>query len=106
MQIVIYNFTVAKMRLLWCCAGVFLAFCCLTTAAALAQEQLRGWEWQNPKPQGNLINAIRFLKDKQHGWAVGADGAILRSKNGGFAWKEQRSSANTTLYGLYIKDRS
>ena len=56
--------------------------------------------------KGNLINAIRFAKDKLHGWAVGADGAILRTDNGGFVWKEQRSTANTTLYGLYVKDKS
>ncbi|OLD76236.1 MAG: hypothetical protein AUI33_05005 [Ignavibacteria bacterium 13_1_40CM_2_61_4] len=72
----------------------------------MGQEDLRGWEWQNPRPQGNLINAIRFAKDKRHGWAVGADGAILHTRNGGFEWKEQRAPANTTLYGLYVKDKS
>src|SRR6202171_5168224 len=106
MQIVTCNFTVAKTRPLRRSAIALVSLSCLLIAAAIAQGQLRGWEWQNPKPQGNLINAIRFAKDKRHGWAVGADGAILRTENGGFVWKEQPSSANTTLYGLYVKDKS
>ncbi|MGI9167727.1 MAG: WD40/YVTN/BNR-like repeat-containing protein, partial [Pyrinomonadaceae bacterium] len=57
-------------------------------------------------PQGNSINAVRFAGDKRHGWAVGADGAILRTQNGGFEWEEQESPANTTLYGLYVRDKS
>src|ERR1700687_5218184 len=85
-QIVTCNFTVAKTRPLRRSAIALVSLSCLLIAAAIAQAQLRGWEWQNPKPQGNLINAIRFAKDKQHGWAAGADGAILRTENGGFRW--------------------
>jgi len=45
--------------------------------AMMAQQlQPPGWEWQNPLPQGNTINSIRFAADKKHGWAVGSDGAI------------------------------
>jgi hypothetical protein len=76
------------------------------STSVLGQDQMRGWEWQNPLPQGNSLNAIRFADDKRHGWAVGSDGAILRTVNGGFGWETQKSSANTTLYGLYVKDRS
>ncbi len=52
----------------------------------LAQTSDRGWEWQNPLPQGNSISAIRFADDKLHGWAVGADGVILYTADGGFQW--------------------
>ena len=49
-------------------------------AAHAQQPQPSGWEWQNPLPQGNTINSVRFAADKRHGWAVGSDGAILRTR--------------------------
>ncbi len=70
------------------------------------QPQPSGWEWQNPLPQGNTINCVRFAADKRNGWAVGSDGAILRTRNGGFEWDSQLSPATTTLYGIYVKDKS
>src|SRR2546422_9967747 len=66
-----------------------------------SQSFNRGWEWQNPRPQGNAINAIRFAKDKRHGWAVGSDGVILYSADGGFEWEAQHSRSLTNLNGLY-----
>ena len=83
-----------------------LIMCLLLASAARAQDPARGWQWQNPLPQGNSINSIRFAPDKKHGWAVGANGVVLMTDNGGFEWQEQVSPANTTLYGLYIKDKS
>ena len=70
-----------------------------------AQDPFKGWQWQNPLPQGNSINSIKFATDKRRGWAVGGDGVVLSTNNGGFEWEEQVSTANTTLYSLYIKDR-
>src|SRR5205823_9144304 len=68
--------------------------------------QVRGWLWQNPLPQGNAIYAVRFASDKRHGWAVGSDGAILRTYDGGFEWAAQTAPVVTTLYGLFIKDKN
>src|SRR3712207_2511147 len=79
---------------------VSLGACVLTAAA-----QMRGWLWQNPLPQGNALNTIRFAEDGQRGWAVGADGVILRTDNGGFTWEQQTSPAVATLYGLFVEDR-
>src|SRR5438309_268415 len=72
---------------------------------AMAQSPSRAWEWQNPLPQGNAINAIRFAADKRHGWAIGSDGAILHTNNGGFEWEAQTSPVLTTLNSIYIKDK-
>src|SRR5687767_3705372 len=82
-------------------------FLLLTTfsTVATAQSPARSWRWQNPLPQGNAINAIRFAPDKKHGWAIGSDGAILRTKNGGFEWEPQTSPVLTTLNGLYVKNK-
>ncbi len=91
--------------------AISLAICaCLLIPCALPalaqQIQPTGWEWQNPLPQGNTINSVRFAADKKTGWAIGSNGAILRTRNGGFEWKPQLSPATTTLYGLYVKDKS
>ena len=71
---------------------------------ASAQVAERGWEWQNPKPQGNAISAIRFAADKLHGWAVGADGLILYTTDGGFRWEHQPTRLVNSLNGLYVFD--
>src|SRR5687767_387090 len=91
-----------------CCVACLLACVCvaLTLPAPMMAQQPPGWQWQNPLPQGNTINSIRFTADKQNGWAIGSDGVILRTRNGGFEWQTQISQANTTLYGLYVKDKS
>jgi len=44
---------------------------------AQAQDPFRGWQWQNPLPQGNSINSIRFASDKKRGWAIGTNGVVL-----------------------------
>ena len=48
----------------------------------------------------------KFASDKRHGWAVGGDGVILSTSDGGFEWDEEESRANTTLYSVYLKDRN
>src|SRR5215467_1733153 len=83
-----------------------LLVCFLFAPAAYGQDPSRGWQWQNPLPQGNSISAIRFAPDKKHGWAIGSNGVVLTTSNGGFEWEEQRCPTVTTLYGLYVKDRS
>src|SRR5690349_20216372 len=45
---------------------------------AFADETPMGvWRWQNPRPQGNPLYAIKF-SDARRGVAVGRDGAILK----------------------------
>ena len=83
-----------------------LVVVCALAAAAQQQPQQRGWLWQNPLPQGNAIYAVRFAPDKLTGWAVGADGVIRKTEDGGYRWREQRSPATVSLYGLYVKEPS
>ncbi|HSQ23760.1 MAG TPA: YCF48-related protein, partial [Pyrinomonadaceae bacterium] len=86
----------------FCLAALLAAVLSLSTGAQVAE---RGWEWQNPKPQGNAISAIRFAGDKLHGWAVGADGLILYTTDGGFRWEHQPTRLVNALNGLYVFDR-
>src|SRR5215213_2667449 len=93
--------TTARVRawlLCLACAAV-----CAAGAGAAAQAE-RAWAWQNPLPQGNAIHAVRFAADKRTGWAVGADGVILHTADGGFRWEEQYAQTPVPLYGLYVKD--
>ena len=60
--------------------------------------------WQNPLPQGNPLYSIHFNKDKENGFAVGADGTILRTDNGGFSWKQQLMPFDVTLSGVFVQD--
>jgi photosystem II stability/assembly factor-like uncharacterized protein len=84
-----------------------LCLACAVACAAVvatAQQSERAWVWQNPLPQGNAIYAVRFASDKRTGWAVGADGVILHTVDGGFRWEEQHAQMPVPLYGLYVKD--
>jgi len=49
----------------------------LVSAFAIAQ-----WTWQNPLPQGNSLSCVKFV-DLNTGYAVGSNGTILKTTNGG-----------------------
>jgi photosystem II stability/assembly factor-like uncharacterized protein len=87
------------------CAILLLIVLSLLPIRNNAQE-LPTWQWQNPLPQGNALNSIKFANDKRHGWTIGSDGSILHTSNGGFSWEPQMSPASTTLFGLYVYDRA
>ena len=75
----------------------------ISLTALFAQAQLRGgqgWVWQNPLPQGNPLFSVHFAKDKENGFAVGSDNAILRTKDGGFSWERQTAPGRSTRDGL------
>jgi len=91
------------LRLIFSC--LVLIFVAGAGDAARAQNFDRGWEWQNPLPQGNAISAVRFANDKRHGWAVGANGVILYTADGGFEWTSQHTRLVASLNGLYVFDR-
>src|ERR1051326_6706550 len=60
------------------------------------------WRWQNPHPQGNPLYAIGF-SDERHGIAVGRDGTILRTSDGGRGWQLVRTAVGTPLNGLAVR---
>jgi photosystem II stability/assembly factor-like uncharacterized protein len=66
--------------------------------SALTQE---GWFWQNPMPQGNHLNSIKFISD-EIGWAVGDYGTIIRTMDGGATWIQQFSGTTENLKDVYF----
>ncbi len=55
------------------------------------------WEWQNPKPTGNIIYAIKAI-DANNIWAVGGSGTILKRVNG--SWQQQYSGTIVSLKAI------
>src|SRR5262245_32873016 len=58
-----------------------------------------GWQWSNPRPQGNDLNAVDFF-DTKTGFAVGNFGAIVRTLDGGVNWELQKSGTTDFLFGV------
>jgi len=56
----------------------------------------RGETWEPVEVPGNgfTLRAITF-SDTQHGWGVGANGLIIRTKNGGSSWELLKPSLRT-----------
>ena len=46
---------------------------------------------------GVQLNSVTFNADGQRGWAVGGDGTILATSNGGASWAAQTSNSNAWL---------
>src|SRR5580700_6942215 len=47
------------------------------------------------------IHAVQFI-DQSEGWAVGDDGAIWHSIDGGTHWERQKSGTRGSLHGMHF----
>lgn len=65
------------------------------TGTANVQVGSSGWQWGNPLPQGNQINALVFAGSQ--GYAVGDFGTLLASADGGATWTGLLSGTFTSL---------
>lgn len=75
-------------------------FLLLLLAACLAPcAQAQSWEWQYPRPTGNLLTAVAFA-DALHGTAVGAAGTIISTTDGGVSWQSVVSGATDDLQAI------
>jgi photosystem II stability/assembly factor-like uncharacterized protein len=73
---------------------------CLTLVSGFAFAQ---WTWQNPLPQGNTLNCVRFV-DTNIGYAVGDVGTIIKTTDGGLTWTIQNSGTTADLYSVFFLD--
>lgn len=73
---------------------------CFALITANAQE----WEWQNPLPQGNYLMDICFV-DTLYGWAVGYNGTVMRTTNGGNNWERVETNFNKLISKASFVDR-
>jgi photosystem II stability/assembly factor-like uncharacterized protein len=64
-----------------------------------------GWFRQSPLPTGNTLLGV-FFTDRNTGTAVGKNGTILRTTDGGARWVEQTSGTTSDLYSVFFTDRN
>jgi photosystem II stability/assembly factor-like uncharacterized protein len=62
-----------------------------------------GWFWQNPLPQGNSLNGVKFVNGLT-GIAVGSNGIILRTSDGGLNWIVIENNAYYGFSSISIVD--
>jgi photosystem II stability/assembly factor-like uncharacterized protein len=77
---------------------LLLAGICLISI--LASSQPVGWQWQNPYLQGNDLESI--VMSGSTGWAVGAEGTVMKTTNEGFDWEIVNLGTTQTLNGIYM----
>ena len=63
----------------------------------------QNWQWQNPLPQGNELVCVNF-SNINTGCAVGVNGTILKTTNGGNLWTIQNSGTSNDLSSVYFTD--
>ena len=75
-------------------------------------------EWHDPRHRGWRaelaaagdrrrydLRAVQFLEDGRRGWAVGEDGTILATADGGQSWQRQASGTSTWLRAVqFLED--
>ena len=61
------------------------------------------WRWQNPLPQGNLLESV-FFTDSNTGYAVGNAGTILKTADGGVTWSIYSSGPINQLNSVFFTD--
>jgi photosystem II stability/assembly factor-like uncharacterized protein len=61
------------------------------------------WHSIEPRATDKNLNSICF-SDNQHGWAVGNDGVIITTSDGGSLWSIQASNTADTLIDVYFSD--
>ncbi|MBD3383476.1 T9SS type A sorting domain-containing protein [candidate division KSB1 bacterium] len=61
----------------------------------------QGWFWQNPSPHGNGINDIQMI-DSNLAFAVGTQGTIIRTDDGGLNWTMQFTDVTKEFFGVHF----
>jgi photosystem II stability/assembly factor-like uncharacterized protein len=72
---------------------------------AITSTTAQDWQWQNPLPQGNSLNCVRFV-DENIGYAVGDMGTIIKTSDGGTTWITQNSGTLYHLFSVFFTDAS
>ncbi len=75
-----------------------------TMSALVMKTQNGGQSWQpvTIPSQAKYLRSLKFVGN--HAWAVGHNGTIIHSNNGGNTWAVQTSNVNATLYDVDFSD--
>lgn len=61
------------------------------------------WLWEYPRPTGRPLMNVQFI-DSTNAFAVGFNGTIVHTLDGGITWDRLVSNTTADLYGLYFFD--
>lgn len=70
---------------------------CLLMMNLKAQD----WKWKNPTPTGQQLNDVKMV-DSSIAYAVGKNGTILKTTNGGRDWQVQASNTSNDLTSISV----
>ncbi len=68
-------------------------------------SQQSGWIWQNPRPQGNVINSIYFINNNT-GFLTGFAGVVLKTNNSGLNWTFLSAPTYRNNYSVQFCDEN
>jgi photosystem II stability/assembly factor-like uncharacterized protein len=76
-----------------------------TNSAVIMKTTNGGASWQivSIPNQAKYLRALDFIGNR-HGWAVGRNGTILHTNDGGNTWILQQSGVDTTLFDVSFSD--
>ncbi|MDQ1265952.1 MAG: hypothetical protein QG635_1104, partial [Bacteroidota bacterium] len=63
------------------------------------------WELLSPKPEIMGINSMKFY-DKNTGWAIGSEGLILKTTDGGENWIDKSLKNDSDIMSIIINDEN
>src|SRR5678815_2642184 len=61
------------------------------------------WKWQNPTPTGSTLRSVTFL-DATTVFAIGDNGAAVRSNNAGLSWINIDTATGHSLHDVSFAD--
>ena len=82
-------------------AALLLASCTDNPSGPDPGDPSMTWVWRNPLPQGNDLTSCAGTSDGI-GLAVGRDGTILRTTDGGATWTIRASGSPSHLMGVAL----
>ncbi|MCE7933964.1 MAG: T9SS C-terminal target domain-containing protein [Chlorobi bacterium CHB2] len=82
--------------------GAGLILLLLLPIGTLPAQQL-GWEWLNPKPTGNSMYDVQMMTE-QFGVAVGENGGMIATYDGGNTWEARSTGTSAGLHALHFRD--
>lgn len=63
------------------------------------------WYWQYPKPAGSHLEDC-FFTNESTGYAVGWDGTVIKTTNGGNNWNQLNTGSNRFYYSIFFTNQS
>lgn len=75
---------------------IILIFCLFLALTNDVSAQEPGWQWLNPKPQGNGISSMYFTSEMV-GYAATQSNCVMKTTDGGLSWKLKYILEDITL---------